>query len=66
MDAIRQKRRSLIKGLTKLYDTLITLHYISPSSVLRPPYTNPPTRVAGLQKLGFDAEAISLVQLLPG
>jgi hypothetical protein len=41
------------------------LHYIFPS-VLRPPHTNPPIRVAGLQKLGFDAEAISLVQLLPG
>jgi hypothetical protein len=66
MNAIHQKHESLINGLTKLYDTLIALHYISPIDVLRPRHTNPPIRVAGLQKLGFDAEVISLVQLLPG
>lgn len=66
MDAIREKHKTLISGLTKLYDTLVAMHYISASDVCRPPHTSPAIDVARLQGLGFDAEVIDLVQLLPG
>jgi hypothetical protein len=65
MDAIRQKHRTLITGLTKLYDTFIALHYVSASDVLRPPHTSPAIDVTRLQGLGFESEVIDLVQLLP-
>jgi hypothetical protein len=62
MDPIREKHKCLINGLTQLFTLFVKAHYIAPNDVLYPPCD---TDVGRLQRLGFEPEVISLVQLLP-
>jgi len=62
---IAEKHKSLINGLTKLYDVLIAMRYISSSDVLRPPHSSQTVSVDMLQGLGLESEVINLVKLLP-
>lgn len=66
MDEICEKHKSLIDGLTKLFDILAAMHYISFSDVLRPPYTAQTMNIAYLEGLGFENEVVNLIQCLPG
>lgn len=66
MDSIREKHHGLINGLTKLYDTFVTMQYISASDVMYPPHTDPEVAITRLQGLGFEKEVLDLVQILPG
>ncbi|KAF4230413.1 hypothetical protein CNMCM6457_005989 [Aspergillus fumigatiaffinis] len=62
MDTVREKHKCLINGLTRLFALFIKAHYIAPTDVLYPPQD---VDVGRLQRLGFDAEVIDLVQVLP-
>jgi hypothetical protein len=62
MDPIREKHKCLINGLTQLFTLFVKAHYITPNDVLYPPCN---TDVGRLQRLGFEPEVISLIQLLP-
>jgi hypothetical protein len=62
MDTVREKHKCLINGLTRLFALFIKAHYIAPTDVLYPPQD---VDVGRLQRLGFDAEVIDLVRVLP-
>ncbi|GIJ90568.1 hypothetical protein Asppvi_009525 [Aspergillus pseudoviridinutans] len=62
MDAVREKHKDLINGLTNLFTVFIKAHYITPTDVLHPPQD---TDVGLFQRLRFEPEVIDLVQLLP-
>lgn len=65
MEALAEKHRSLIDGLTQLYKLLVALRYVRPHEVLAPPHTSPAIDVAKLASLGFEREVIDLITLLP-
>jgi hypothetical protein len=65
MEAIAEKHQSLISGMTELYDTLIAMHYISATDVVRPPHSPQVIARATFQRLGYEPEVIELMRLLP-
>lgn len=65
MEALAEKHRSLIDGLTQLYNLLVALRYVRPHEVLPPPHTSPAIDVTKLASLGFEREVIDLITLLP-
>lgn len=64
---IPQCHAALVKGLTSLYDTLISLRYLQPTDVQKPPHTSPKPAVAAskLRSCGFEPEVIELMSYLP-
>ncbi|MCJ1251058.1 hypothetical protein MMC30_008289 [Trapelia coarctata] len=64
---IPQCHAALITGLTSLYDTLISLRYLQPTDVQKPPHTSPKPAVAAskLRSCGFEPEVIELMSHLP-
>ena len=60
-----EKHRSLIGGLTKLYNLLCMMQYISPSHVISPPHNDSAIAVTLFNKLGFETEVIELMKHLP-
>ncbi|KAF7128419.1 hypothetical protein CNMCM5793_003149 [Aspergillus hiratsukae] len=62
MEAVREKHKCLISGLTRLFTIFIKAHYIAPTDVLFAPNN---TDVGRFPRLGFEPEVIDLIQLLP-
>jgi hypothetical protein len=62
MEAVREKHKCLINGLTRLFTLFIKAHYIAPTDVL---FTPNDTDIGLFQRLGFESQVIDLVQLLP-
>ncbi len=64
---IRSENVSLIEGMNKLYPAFITMEYVPPKSVQRPPHPTPQTPLdnSKLQTGGFPAEVIALLHDLP-
>lgn len=65
MDAIAEKHTGLISSLTKLFNLLISMRYISPSHVISPPHSLETIAAETFQKLGFEPEVIELTKFLP-
>lgn len=65
MEQIAHKHKALITGMSKIYDTLIAMQYISASDVIRPPIDKQSLPFAQLQSLGYESEVLALVQQLP-
>jgi hypothetical protein len=65
MEEIAEKHKWLINGMTKIYDILTAMHYISASDVIRPPHSSDIVDTHKLQRLGFETEVIDLIRLLP-
>jgi hypothetical protein len=65
MEQVAAKHKSLIAGLTKLYDILIAMRYVSSSHVVRPPHSSDSIAISQLQALGLESEVIDLIKLLP-
>jgi hypothetical protein len=65
MSVIANKHAPLISGLNKLYDTLITMRYISPHDVVQPPHTTEAISDDTFQSIGYDSEIIELMRLIP-
>jgi hypothetical protein len=64
MDAIAEKHVDLILSLTKLFNLLISMRYISPSHVISPPHSLEIIAADTFQKLGFEPEVIELTNFL--
>jgi hypothetical protein len=64
MDAITEKHADLILSLTKLFNILISMRYISPSHVISPPHSLETIATDTFQKLGFEPEVIELTKFL--
>ncbi|KAF7115375.1 hypothetical protein CNMCM5793_002191 [Aspergillus hiratsukae] len=63
MDAIRDKHKGLIDGLTQIFDLWVKAQYISATDILTPPHHN--IDIPRLQRLGYDSEVLDLVPTLP-
>jgi hypothetical protein len=65
MEAIADKHKALISGLTRLYETLVLLRYISPNDVVQPPHSSSLISTATYSTAGYDSEVIELMRLVP-
>ncbi|KAH8205524.1 hypothetical protein TruAng_000230 [Truncatella angustata] len=65
MAATKKKHNGLISSLTRLFQLLIRMRYLSADDVPFPPHTSPAIDVPLLQKVGFDEDVIDLMQVLP-
>lgn len=63
MDAIRDKHKGLISGLTQIFDLWVKAQYISVTDIVTRPHHN--IDIPRLQRLGFDSEVVDLVHSLP-
>ncbi|KAF2810985.1 uncharacterized protein BDZ99DRAFT_462270 [Mytilinidion resinicola] len=60
MEAIQEKHQGLISGLTKLYNLLISMHYIYPGDVIYLPQTESMIDVQRLHTSGSTARSLRL------
>ncbi|KAJ4361010.1 uncharacterized protein N0V89_001579 [Didymosphaeria variabile] len=65
MEQIAEKHKGLIGGMSKIYDILIAMRYLSASDVIRPPIDNQSLPFSQLRSLGYESEVLGLVQQLP-
>lgn len=65
MDDISATHATLISSLSKLYDMLLAMRYLSPEEVLRPPHSSESISDDTFQPLGYEPEAIQLMRLIP-
>lgn len=65
LDVAARTHRELILGLTKLFELLVKMRYISQKHVSYPPHKSPPVDVERLRRLGFDDDAIAAAQVMP-
>ena len=65
MEATTQKHAGFNSRMTKLLDLFISMRYISPSDVIRPPHSSETIATDIFQKIGLDSEVIDLIQLIP-
>lgn len=65
MDAIAKKHAGLVAGLTKLFDILIAMRYISPVHVICPPHSAGSIATDTFHTLGFESEVIDLIKIIP-
>jgi hypothetical protein len=65
MKSVADENADLIAGLSRLYDILIAMRYIFPKDVLSPPHTTETVSDGIFRALGFEAETIELIRLMP-
>lgn len=65
MKQIAEKHKALIGGMSKIYDILIAMRYLSAGDVIRPPIDKQSLAFSQLQSLGYESEVLDLVQQLP-
>ncbi|OSS52670.1 hypothetical protein B5807_02910 [Epicoccum nigrum] len=65
MEDIAEKHATLISSMNKIYNMLMFMRHISPKEVLRPPHSTKTIPEATLQPLGYEAETIQLVRMIP-
>jgi hypothetical protein len=65
MDAIARKHAGFITRMTKLLDLFVTMRYIAPTDVIRPPHSSDTIATTTFQNLGIDPEAIGLMRVMP-
>jgi hypothetical protein len=65
MEQIAEKHKALIGGMSKIYDTLIAMRYLSTGDVIRPPIDEQSLPFSQLQSLGYESEVLDLVKMLP-
>jgi hypothetical protein len=65
MEQIAEKHKALTGGMSKIYDILIAMRYLSAGDVIRPPIDKQSLPFSQLQSLGYESEVLNLVQQLP-
>jgi hypothetical protein len=51
--------------MTKLYDTLMAMRYISATDVVQPPHSTQAIATATFQTFGYELEVIELMRSIP-
>lgn len=64
LDVAARTHQELILGLTKLFDLLVKMRYISSEHVSYLPHKSPPIDVDRLRRLGYDDDAIAAAQVM--
>ncbi|KAI4921666.1 hypothetical protein J4E90_000092 [Alternaria incomplexa] len=65
MEAIAEKHAGFISRLTKLLDLFVTMRYISPSDIIRPPHSSETVATSIFEKIGLNSKVIQLIRLIP-
>jgi hypothetical protein len=62
-DYIRSEHGAVLDGITKIYETLKEMQYVSPEQLKYPPHENFPAQE--LASIGLEPEAIAIIRYLP-